>query len=65
MLEAGGNSRRYRGKRFRVSFGNGNARLRAGKRTIDVPNRSTPVGYDVRPGKRPRELSEAQRPTCT
>ena len=65
VLDAGGASRRYRGKRFRASFGNGNARLRAGKRTIDVPDRSTPVGYEIRPGKRPRELSEAQRPTCT
>jgi cytoskeleton protein RodZ len=64
VLQAGGTSKRYRGKRFRVSFGNGQARLRAGKRTVDVPDRSTPVGYDVRPGKRPRELSEAQRPTC-
>jgi cytoskeleton protein RodZ len=64
VLAAGENSRRYRGKRFRVSFGNGNARLRAGKRTVDVPDRSTPVGYEVRPGKRPRELPEARRPTC-
>jgi cytoskeleton protein RodZ len=63
-LQAGHNSKRYRGKRFRVSFGNGQARLKAGKRTIDVPDRSTPVGYEVRPGKRPRELSEARRPTC-
>ena len=31
-------------------------------RTIDVPDRSTPVGYEVRPGKRPRELSEARAP---
>ena len=65
VLAAGQRSRRYRSKRFRVSFGNGNARVRAGNRTIDVPDRSTPVGYEVRPGKRPRELSEAQRPTCT
>jgi hypothetical protein len=64
-LQAGENSRRYRGKRFRVSFGNGQARLRANGRTIDVPDRSTPVGYELRPGKRPRELSEARRPTCT
>jgi hypothetical protein len=63
-LQAGNNSKRYRGKRFRVSFGNGQVRLKAGKRTIEVPDRSTPVGYDVRPGKRPRELSEARRPTC-
>ena len=37
-------------------------RIKAGKRTIDVPDRSTPVGYDVRPGKRPRELPTARRP---
>ena len=36
-LQAGNNSKRYRGKRFRVSFGNGQVRLKAGKRTIDVP----------------------------
>jgi cytoskeleton protein RodZ len=64
-LQAGDNSKRYRGKRFRVSFGNGQVRLKAGKRTIEVPDRSTPVGYDVRPGKRPRELPESRRPTCT
>ena len=64
-LQAGHNSKRYRGKRFRVSFGNGQARLKAAGHTIDVPDRSTPVGYDVRPGKRPRELSAARRPTCT
>ena len=63
-LRAGGQSKRYRGRRFRVTFGNGAARLASGGRTIDVPDRSTPVGYDVRPGKRPRELSAAQRPTC-
>ena len=63
-LEAGQQTRRYRGKRFRVTFGNGQARLRSAGRTINVPDRSTPVGYDVRPGKRPRELSAARRPTC-
>ncbi len=64
-LAPGDATRRYRGKRFRVSFGNGQARMRTGGRTIDVPDRSTPVGYEVRPGRRPRELSEARRPTCT
>jgi hypothetical protein len=63
-LQAGAPTRRYRGKRFQVSFGNGQARMRVAGKTIDVPDRSTPVGYDVRPGKKPRELSEARRPTC-
>ena len=64
-LQAGERSKRYRGRRFRVSFGNGQARLRVGGRTIDVPDRATPVGYELRPGRRPRELPEARRPTCT
>jgi cytoskeletal protein RodZ len=63
-LQTGEQTRRYRGRRFRVTFGNGQARMKTGGRTIDVPDRSTPVGYELRPGKRPRELSEAQRPTC-
>jgi cytoskeleton protein RodZ len=64
-LQAGHDSKRYRGKRFQISFGNGQARLKVGKRTIDVPDRSTPVGYLIRAGKKPREVSGAQRPTCT
>jgi cytoskeleton protein RodZ len=64
-LAAGQRSRRYVGRRFRVSFGNGQARMRANGRTIDVPDRSTPVGYELRVGRRPRELSEARRPTCS
>jgi cytoskeleton protein RodZ len=64
-LQSGQSTRRYRGRRFRVSFGNGQARMRTAGRTVDVPNRSTPVGYELRPGKRPRELPEARRPTCT
>ena len=64
-LTAGKRTKRYRGTRFRVSFGNGQARLRVNGRTIDVPDRSTPVGYELRPGSRPRELPEARRPTCT
>src|SRR3954453_18114564 len=64
-LHAGQRARRYKGRRFRVSFGNGQARLKAAGHTVDVPDRSTPVGYDVRPGRRPRVLSEARRPTCS
>jgi cytoskeleton protein RodZ len=63
-LGAGAPTRVFRGKRFRVTFGNGFARMRVGKRTIDVPDRDQPVGYDVRPGRAPRELPPDQRPTC-
>ena len=64
-LVAGEPTRRFRGRRFRVSFGNGQARMRTGGRTVDVPDRSTPVGYELRAGKAPRELPEARRPTCS
>jgi len=62
-LTADGPTPVFRSQRFRVSLGNGQARLRVGKRTIDVPDRSTPVGYDVRAGRAPRETS--RRPTCS
>jgi cytoskeleton protein RodZ len=63
-LGAGAPTRVFRGKRFKVTFGNGFARMRVGKRTIDVPDRDQPVGYDLRPGRAPRELPADQRPTC-
>jgi cytoskeleton protein RodZ len=64
-LQAGQPSRRFRGRHFLVSFGNGEARMKVGGRTVDVPDRATPVGYDLRAGKRPRELPESRRPTCS
>jgi cytoskeleton protein RodZ len=64
-LQAGRRTRRFRSRRFLVSFGNGQARMRVGGRTVDVPDRSTPVGYELRAGKRPRELPESRRPTCS
>jgi len=64
-LQAGQRSRRFRGRHFLVSFGNGEARMKVGGRTIDVPDRATPVGYELRAGKRPRELPESRRPTCS
>ena len=63
-LGAGAPTRVFRAKRLKVTFGNGFARMRVGKRTIDVPDRDVPVGYDLRPGRAPRELPAAQRPTC-
>jgi cytoskeletal protein RodZ len=60
-----GASRRFRSSRFRVSFGNGAARMRVGGKTYEVPDRPDPIGFEVRPGRRPRELPASQRPRCT
>ena len=57
-------TRRYRSRRFRVAFGNGNARLRYGSRSIDVAESAVPIGYEVRPGKRPLRVSSARRVSC-
>ncbi len=64
ILQAGQRSARFRGRRFRVAFGNGNARIRYGNRSFDVPEASIPLGFDIRPGRAPRRLPDAQRPVC-
>ncbi|MDP9386311.1 MAG: helix-turn-helix domain-containing protein [Actinomycetota bacterium] len=64
ILQAGQRSARFRGRRFRVAFGNGNARIRYGNRSFDVPEAAVPLGFDIRPGRAPRRLPDAQRPTC-
>lgn len=64
ILQAGQRSGRYRGRRFRVAFGNGNARIRYGNRSFDVPEAAVPLGFDIRPGRAPRRLPGAQRPVC-
>jgi len=64
-LHAGGRTRRYRGRRLRISFGNGQAQMLVNGRRVEVPDRSTPVGYELRAGRPVRELPEARRPTCS
>ena len=62
-LDVGGDSNVYRGKRFRVSFGTPAAVMRVDGRRYQV-SADAPVGYDVRPGKRPVRLQETERPQC-
>ena len=63
-LSAGDRRGPFRGRHLRITFGNGAARMRVNGRTLQVPDRSDPVGYELRPGKRRRALSENARPTC-
>ncbi len=63
-FDAGQESETFRGRRFRVSFGNGAARMRVNGRVFDVADRSGPIGYAIRPGRRPAELSAESRPVC-
>ena len=65
-LIAGAPTRTFRSRRFRVSFGNGEARMRVGaKRSVNVPDRSTPVGYEIRAGRPPAVRETARRPSCS
>src|SRR4051794_36532425 len=64
-MQAGEKTRTFRGRHFVVAFGNGQARMRINGRSVQVPSRGDAVGYDLRAGRRPRELPSGRRPTCT
>jgi hypothetical protein len=64
-LAAGDATRTFRGRRFRVTFGTASARMRVNGRTYPVAASDQPVGYELRPGRKPRRLGAAQRPTCS
>jgi cytoskeletal protein RodZ len=63
-LTAGQSTRLFRSKRFRVTFGTAAARMRVGGKSYGVATSQNPVGYELRPGKRPRRLSSGL-PTCS
>jgi hypothetical protein len=62
-LDAGQDSETFRARRFVVSFGTGAAVMRVGQREFEVSD-DAPIGYELRPGRRPRALPEDQRPQC-
>jgi cytoskeleton protein RodZ len=63
-LEAGQSTRAFHSKRFRVTFGTANARMRVNGRTYQVAASQDPVGYELRPGRKPRRLT-GTLPTCS
>jgi cytoskeleton protein RodZ len=60
-LAAGHSTRTYRSKRFRANFGNGAIRMRVNGHSYDAAGTSNPIGYEMRPGRRPRRLPNAVR----
>ena len=62
-LDVGQDSQTFRGKRFVASFGTPAAIMRVDGKDYPV-SQQAPIGYEIRPGKRPRELPEAERPIC-
>jgi hypothetical protein len=63
-LQAGAATRTFTGRRFRVTFGTSNVRMRVNGRNYAVPPSTNPIGYDLRPGRKPRRLASAHQPTC-
>jgi cytoskeleton protein RodZ len=55
----------YVSRMFRTNFGNSNVRMRVNGRTYRVAASTEPVGYELRPGRRPRRLDDDQRPDCS
>ena len=64
-LVAGDATRTFRSRRFRVTFGTANARMRVNGRRYPVASSQAAVGYELRPGRRPRRLALGNLPTCS
>jgi hypothetical protein len=65
-LQPGQSTRTFRSRRFRANFGNGGIRMRVNGRSYRATSSSDPLGYDLRPGRRPRRLAESvRRGLCT
>ena len=58
-LQPGQSTKTLRSSRFRLNLGNSNVKLTANGKTYAVSG--TPVGYELRPGKRPAKLSDTTR----
>lgn len=60
-LQPGTTTKPMRSARFRMNLGNAGVRLRVNGKPYSVSDTGSPVGYEVRPGKRPTRLSERVR----
>ncbi len=60
-LQPGQRTRTLRSKRFRANFGNAGIRVQVNGRSYSLAESSDPIGYEMRPGKRPRRLPESVR----
>ena len=53
-----------RAKRIRINLGRTSVRVTVNGDRLKIPAGSNPVGYDLRPGRKPRPLPTGQRPNC-
>jgi hypothetical protein len=55
----------YVSRSFRTNFGNNSVRMRVNGKTYRVAASTDPIGYELRPGREPRRLSDDARPDCS
>jgi hypothetical protein len=60
-LQPGASTKTLRSKSFKMNLGNANVRLSANGKTYAVQDTGNPIGYEVKPGKKPVKLSESVR----
>jgi cytoskeletal protein RodZ len=60
-LEKGASTKTFRSKFFRVNLGNSSVRMTYGGKRYSAANIGQPIGYELRPGKKPKRLKESVR----
>jgi cytoskeleton protein RodZ len=64
-LRDGARTERFTARRLLATFGTSAVRMRVDGRSWPVAESANPVGYELRPGRKPRRLPDAQRPDCS
>jgi cytoskeleton protein RodZ len=65
ILEPGAEEGPYRSASFMLSLGNGSVTLSVEGRPASIPQTPNPIGFSIDSDGALRQLSEAERPTCT
>lgn len=60
-IEKGASTKTFRSKFFRVNLGNSSVRMTYGGKRYSAANIGQPIGYELRPGKKPKRLKESVR----
>jgi cytoskeletal protein RodZ len=64
-LTPGTRTKTFTSKRFETNFGNDNIKMLVDGKSYPVATSADPIGYVLRPGKPPRQLSSTARPNCS
>jgi len=65
ILPEGAQEGPWRSRRFTVALGNGAVEMTLNGKPAEIPETSSPIGFEIDPDGELRELPEGERPTCT